>query len=70
MLKKFLICKEGILDIQFHLKNFFLNKIVNIFTFTSSIIPITTITLAYCYTKQEKWKPKQQQKKMILNVEL
>ena len=54
-------------------KNFFLNKIVSIFTFISSIISIITITLviylfckhkhirtivaSHCYTKQKKWKP-------------
>ena len=40
-----MICKKGILDIFSSYKNFFLNKIVNIFTFASSIISIVTITL-------------------------
>ena len=52
MSKKFLICKEGILDIHFH--QFFLNKIVNIFTFTSSIISVITITLViYLFCKHK-----------------
>ena len=53
--KEILICKKGILDIHFHLtKNFFLNKIVSIFTFTSSIISIITITLViYLFCKHK-----------------
>ena len=53
MTKKFLICKEDILDIHLHL-TIFLNKIVNIFTFTSSIISIITITLViYLFCKHK-----------------
>ena len=41
-----MICTKGILHTHFHLaKNFFLNQIVHIFTFTSSIISVITITL-------------------------
>ena len=55
MLKKFLICKKGIQHTHFHLcKNFCLNQIVNIFTFTSSIISIITITLViYLFCKHK-----------------
>ena len=55
MTKKFLICKEGILDIHFHLtKISFLKKIVNIFTFASSIISVITITLViYLFCKHK-----------------
>ena len=47
--------KKGILDIHFHLtKIFFLNKIVSIFAFTSSIISIITITLViYLFCKHK-----------------
>ena len=46
--------KKGILDIFSPYKNFFLNKIVNIFTFTSSIISIITITLViYLFCKHK-----------------
>ena len=55
MSKKFLICKEGILDIHFHPnKNFFFNKMVNIFTFTSSIISIITIILVIYLFRKHK----------------
>ena len=55
MIKKFLICKKGIQHTHFHLtKIFFLNQIVNIFTFTSSIISIITITLViYLFCKHK-----------------
>ena len=54
MIEKFLIWKKGIQHTHFHLKNFFLNQIVNIFTFTSSIISIITITLViYLFCKHK-----------------
>ena len=53
MIKKFFICKKDIQHTHFHLtKIFFLNQIVNIFTFTSSIISVITITLViYLFCK-------------------
>ena len=55
MIKKFFICKKGIQHTHFHLtKISSLNKIVNIFTFTSSIISIITITLViYLFCKHK-----------------
>ena len=55
MIKKFLICKKGIQHTHFApYKNFFLNQIVNIFTFTSSIISIITIALViYLFCKHK-----------------
>ena len=52
---EFLNCKKGIPHIHSHLtKISFLNKIVNIFTFTSSIISIITITLViYLFCKHK-----------------
>ena len=50
-----MICKKGIQHTHFLLtKNFFLNQIVNIFTFTSSIISIISITLViYLFCKHK-----------------
>ena len=49
-LKKFLICKKGLL----HYKNFFSNTVVNIFTFTSSVVSMITIILViYLYCKHK-----------------
>ena len=55
MIEKFLICKKGIQHTHYQLtKNFFFNQIVNIFTFTSSIISIITITLViYLFCKHK-----------------
>ena len=55
MMKKFLICNKGIhTHTSLPYKNFFLNKIVNIFTFTSSIISIITIMLViYLFCKHK-----------------
>ena len=55
MIKKFLICKKRHTTYTFSpYKNFFLNQIVNIFTFTSSIISIITITLViYLFCKHK-----------------
>ena len=55
MTKKFLNCKKGMQHIHYHLtQNFFFNRIVNIFTFTSSIISMVTITLViYLYCKHK-----------------
>ena len=60
MIKKFLICKKGIQHTHFHLtKIFFLNQIVNIFMFTSSIISIITITIViYLFCKHKHIKTK------------
>ena len=53
--KKFLNCKKSHTRYTFSpYKNFFLNKIVSIFTFTSSIISIITITLViYSFCKHK-----------------
>ena len=53
MIKKFLICKKRHTTHTFSTyKNFFLNQIVNIITFTSSIISISAITLViYLFCK-------------------
>ena len=56
MIKKFLICKKNqhITHTISPYKNFFLNQIVNIFTFASSIISIITITLViYLFCKHK-----------------
>ena len=55
MIKKFLICKKRHTTHIFSpYKNFFLNQIVNIFTFTCSIISIITITLViYLFCKHK-----------------
>ena len=55
MIKNFLICKKRHTTHTFSpYKNFFLNQIVNIFTFTSSIISIITITLViYLFCKHK-----------------
>ena len=55
MIKKYLICKKKHTTYTFSpYKNFFLNQIVNIFTFTSSIISIITITLViYLFCKHK-----------------
>ena len=55
MIKKFLICKKRHTTYTFSpFKNFFLNQIVNIFTFTSSIISIITVMLAiYLFFKHK-----------------
>ena len=55
MIKKFMICKKEIQCTHFHLyENFSLNQIVNIFTFTSSIISIITIMLViYLFCKHK-----------------
>ena len=53
--KKFLICKKRHTTYKFSpYKKFFFNQIVNIFTFTSSIISIITITLViYLFCKHK-----------------
>ena len=55
MTKKFLICKKRCTRYTFSpYENFFLNKIVSIFTFTSSIISTITITLViYLFCKHK-----------------
>ena len=54
MTKKFLICKKHTTYTFSPYKNLFLNQIVNIFTFTSSIISIVTITLViYLFCKHK-----------------
>ena len=55
MAKKFLICKKDIHYMHYYLtKNFYFNKIVNIFTFTSSLISMITIILViYLYCKHK-----------------
>ena len=55
MIKKFLICKKRHTTHTLSpYKNFFLNQIVNIFTFTASIISRITITLViYLFCKHK-----------------